>query len=414
MKEYEIPFVLGFVLLVACAWIVHWLSERKRSQSFAQLAKELYFDFVEEDSIESIPDHEHFPLLNHGHHRGIINKMYSLLSNNEPVIFGYKYTVGSGKNSTTFKQTVGWFAHRKPLPVFQLTPENILHKIAEAFGSKDIDFHEHPLFSKNYQLQGDDINGQISNLFSDSVLDYFERNKGLSLESGPSGLLIYFADRRLSADEIPVFIKQLKNIQSLFNSGFLIDEIDAEINPQKAMSPITTIYALIIISAFVFLGYQVMFKNDRSSTKTDDIEFSLGSGYAAYEGKDYDKAIKLYSKYIGKNQNNKEGYYYRALAYLRQEKNQLALNDFIKSTELDGSYFDAYLYIDQILAKELRFEEITRHWDRYMQNNNNNARAYLERGGAFLHAGNTEKAERDVIKACELGEQYACDLSDKF
>ncbi|NKB35732.1 MAG: tetratricopeptide repeat protein [Gammaproteobacteria bacterium] len=412
MEDFEL--FLAFIALALCFWIGFWLREKKRSKSFAQLAKELYFDFTESDTPDSIPDHDQFPLLNQGRSRRVINKMHSSLSKNEPVIFGYKYTTGSGRNSSTYSQTVAWLAHTKSLPDFQLRPENILHKIGDMFGVKDIDFPERPIFSKKYLLKGEDGGGLISNLFSEPVLSYFEEHSGISVESCHSSILIYFANKRLKPDEIPIFIKQAKNIHSLFNTGLIGNDADTSIHLHKTVSTFTRIFFLLLLIAISFITIELYSKKITSNNHLGDADFSLGSGYAAYEGGDYDQAIDLYSNYIETNPNNKEGYYYRALAHLKLEESQSALNDFIHATKIDVSYFDAFLHIDHILAKELRFEEITRHWDRYIGSNNNNARAYLERGGAFFHAGNREKARDDALMACKLGEQYGCELSEKF
>ena len=62
-------------------------------------------------------------------------------------VFDYKYTVGGGRSSHTYNQTVAYIKDMKvSLPFFTLGPENFFHKVGSVFGYKDIDFSSHPLF----------------------------------------------------------------------------------------------------------------------------------------------------------------------------------------------------------------------------------------------------------------------------
>lgn len=74
------------------------------------------------------------------------------------VIFcDYRYTVGSGKNSTTWQQTVILFCSPSiNAPRFEIKPEGWLNKVGELIGFQDIDFVESPEFSKKYVLTGSD------------------------------------------------------------------------------------------------------------------------------------------------------------------------------------------------------------------------------------------------------------------
>ena len=69
----------------------------------------------------------------------------------------YSYVISSGKSNHTVRQTVVAFTEGNTgLPDFDLSPENIFHKIGGAFGYQDIDFERFEEFSKRYLLRGKD------------------------------------------------------------------------------------------------------------------------------------------------------------------------------------------------------------------------------------------------------------------
>jgi len=140
----------------------------------------------------------------------------------------------------------------------------------------------------------------------------------------------------------------------------------------------------------------------------------LTDGWQAYENKDYSQAIRLYSKHIQNKPEDKNGFYYRALAYEKINDDEKALEDFLQTVRLENDYFDAYLHIDSLLAKKSRYEEIVQYWSVYIEQVNTNGRAYLERGGAYIHAGEKVLALKDAKKACELGEKYGCQLLERY
>jgi hypothetical protein len=152
--------------------------------------------------------------------------------------------------------------------------------------------------------------------------------------------------------------------------------------------------------------------NDQPSNNTVIIS-PLTDGWQAYENKDYSQAIRLYSKHIQNKPEDKNGFYYRALAYEKTNDDEKALEDFLQTVRLENDYFDAYLHIDSLLAKKSRYEEIVQYWSVYIEQVNTNGRAYLERGGAYIHAGKKVLALKDAKKACELGEKYGCQLLER-
>jgi hypothetical protein len=87
------------------------------------------------------------------------------------------------------------------IPDFALEPEGLWSKLSEMAGGKDIDFKDHPEFSKHYYLRGDDESA-IRNLFTEPLLKFFEEHEEIHVECHRNKLLIYKRRDLLSADEI--------------------------------------------------------------------------------------------------------------------------------------------------------------------------------------------------------------------
>jgi hypothetical protein len=264
MEEFELFAVV--VILMAIIWVVHRIWEKKRSTTLQEFSNKLNLEFTKEGSHETITDYQEFPLLNRGHDKKLINKLSNPHDRNEPIIFGYKYTLSSGSNSNTFSQTVAWCPNRKSLPSFMIKPETMLSKISnllrlDAIKIKDnsvftrryelkgdyIKFKDRPGFSKHYQLMGDDSSSEISMLFSSFITDYFEKHQGISIESCPSGMLVYFDNRRIKSEEISVFFNQVKNINSLFCGNVIPDDNDITIKNRSGIYLILIAIVLAII-----------------------------------------------------------------------------------------------------------------------------------------------------------------------
>ncbi|HVW25678.1 MAG TPA: tetratricopeptide repeat protein [Polyangiaceae bacterium] len=71
--------------------------------------------------------------------------------------------------------------------------------------------------------------------------------------------------------------------------------------------------------------------------------------------------------------------------------------------------FDAVKKLDDELVKTGQFPRIVKAWDEYIAAHPDDARAYLERGGARLHAGDTDGALSDLLRSCNAGLQRGCE-----
>ncbi len=202
------PFFLIFIGIIIAVIYLGWRNEKKRTEAMGMLADELGLTFYEDDSLgleESLQD---FYLFSQGHGCKVTNILQKAGDNLEITAFDYKYTTGSGKNSSTHRQTVILFsAQSLQLPSFTLRPEGFFHKIGAVFGFSDINFDENPAFSKAYLLKGENER-KVRETFTSEVLDFFNTKDGISTEGAGHQLLFYTMNKRLDPDRIEGFIKE--------------------------------------------------------------------------------------------------------------------------------------------------------------------------------------------------------------
>jgi hypothetical protein len=203
---------LWFLLVVAVILGLAFYYQKKRRQDLARAAAELGFQFETEETKVPLPnqDFENLPLF--GRARNRENFLFGRRSTG--AVFLADVRVGSGKSS--YSQTVACFhlAERR-LPAFDLSPEHWAHKIAQAFGYKDIDFESSPEFSKHYLLRGEDEDA-VRRLFGADLLNFFTGEKGWTVEGADNWLCIYRHARTVSAKDIRSFLEQAEAVAQPF------------------------------------------------------------------------------------------------------------------------------------------------------------------------------------------------------
>ncbi len=202
-----ILFFLFIIGLVVGLIIYTNKKEKERTLAMQQVAQQIGWGFMPVAQPGMIPHTNYFNLFNTGHSRQTKNLIYGEINGVKAAIFDYRYTVGSGKNSHTYNQSVLYFeTPRLQLPMFTLSPENFMHKFISALGYQDIDFATHPVFSKKYLLRGQNEMA-IRNAFTPQVLNFYEANQGISTEGGGSQLFIYRLGHRLQPFEIGQYLQ---------------------------------------------------------------------------------------------------------------------------------------------------------------------------------------------------------------
>jgi hypothetical protein len=210
----------GVVVVVIAAVIVAVVIQikrgKKRTLQLQSAATLLGWQFAQAAPMNWIPNLEQFGLFSQGHSKIINNMMYGEIDGVKAAFFDYKYTVGHGKNSSTYRQSVVYFEPRNlSLPFFSLRPEGVFHKLIAAFGYQDIDFGNRPEFSKRYLLRGPDEQA-VRNAFSDAALGFYEMNQGTSTDGGGNQLFIFRYRNRVPPLEAQSLINWALQIKNLF------------------------------------------------------------------------------------------------------------------------------------------------------------------------------------------------------
>src|SRR6185295_20333828 len=93
------------------------------------------------------------------------------------------------------------------IPDFALEPEGLSTKLSEMFSGKDIDFPEHPEFSKKYYLRGSS-EVQVRDFFAGPIIHFLEKQEPVHIEAHRNRLLLY---KKLDVLE-PVQIQELEKV----------------------------------------------------------------------------------------------------------------------------------------------------------------------------------------------------------
>jgi hypothetical protein len=217
-----LPFaVIAVVFLMVGVGV--WANEaarKRRTQQLSQLAGELSLDFQEALNSEQEALLSLFPLFQQGRSPLSSN---AIVADNDLVrmlVLDYKYTVGSGKNSSTHKQTVALVSSNQllHLPEFSLSPESWLDRIGDLLTNQDIDFEGDPEFSKTFVLKGPE---QIA---IQDFLDSRRRRELLKIKSPTimttlGAFILYRHGQLVAPEKLKEFMSEAFSIYQIFTSG---------------------------------------------------------------------------------------------------------------------------------------------------------------------------------------------------
>jgi hypothetical protein len=204
---------------VVTALVFAWHAGKKRTEALAELADKLHLTFhADGKDAPFIATWPSFQLFEQGRSKSISHVMHGQVKGIEATLFDYSYATGSGKSTTTHRQTVVCLrASDLSLPNFALRPETFFHTVGKLFGHQDINFDTHPRFSRKYLLRGQDELA-IRGVFGAQLLDYFEGTEGLAVEGSADRLLFYRPSRCAEPDEIRALLADALQVLARFSS----------------------------------------------------------------------------------------------------------------------------------------------------------------------------------------------------
>lgn len=194
-----------------------------RVEQFKRIAYELDMTYQPKDEWGLINLLEDFKLFQRGGRKRIEHILLhkDAMLETETRIFDYRYTISTGKSSRTYKQTVFFMQSKKlGLPQFLMKPEHFFHNIGEFLGfTEDIDFEEHPKFSKQYWLKSENEDYLRASL-GDPFLKFFTIEKDWRLEGINYYLIFYQKNLLLSPSRIKDFYRKGMQIcEMLYHSN---------------------------------------------------------------------------------------------------------------------------------------------------------------------------------------------------
>ncbi|MFN0018690.1 MAG: hypothetical protein ACKVP0_10555 [Pirellulaceae bacterium] len=202
-----LPIIIVATLVLIGAGVAMYF-EKKRREALAKAAGDLGLEFFPQGVPGLLEAVMRFELFSSGRGHTVANTIRGLTDDVELTIFDLTYTTGSGKNSSTHRQTIIRFASsRLNLPDFTVSPEWFLHKIAKLFGVKDINFDEDPQFSKAFLLQGLS-EPAIRQLFGTALRAWFSQRSGITAAGRGDQLFFFRAGQRVNADRIPGLLEE--------------------------------------------------------------------------------------------------------------------------------------------------------------------------------------------------------------
>ena len=126
-------------------------------------------------------------------------------------------------------------------------------------------------------------------------------------------------------------------------------------------------------------------------------------GYSYYKEKNPAAALEAYNHAIELSPSVAKPYSRRARALIALGNFGAAETDVKKAIDLDPNDYYFYELLDWMLVHRKDWDQIIAYWDRFIELNPDNAKAYNERGGAKYHKGDITGAVEDAKNAADRG-----------
>ena len=186
-----------------------------RQKNLKKLARQLEWEYVPQivenpKGIESFLFFES-KVVNYG-----VNTI--LATDQSFTLFDLSFSEGAFITKEDLKATFLLFDSPKPMPVFVLDKEDFKNTLYHWAGFDDINFSQHPDFSKRFHLSGNDRKA-IQKLFTKELIFFFESHPIFHIESNGKRLLIKGKDRLSSIQEIKIMLAFAQDFRQLLQQS---------------------------------------------------------------------------------------------------------------------------------------------------------------------------------------------------
>jgi hypothetical protein len=212
--SYWLDFV-AVIAVTTATWMLSNFLARKRTSVLMVVAHQLGFAFAGDDWIRGsrAPQLE-TPLFRRGRDRLFRNIMIGSRAGLEVSFFDYSF--GRGRRST--HQTLATFSQDVWLPLFEIAPKNLIHKVGDTILQRDIHFESHPSFSSLFQLRSSEEQ-KVKALFTSGLLSYLESldpKMKWHLEACGLTLVIYRRGKLVRPEKYAGFVEETTAIAKAF------------------------------------------------------------------------------------------------------------------------------------------------------------------------------------------------------
>lgn len=202
-----IALIICVLILLGPLALITYLEKRRR-EALERVARRLGMSFSAElpEGIRSRLLQAGFELFQRGGARRFYNSMFKRLNDGtEIAIFDYSCKAPRGRN---YYFSVFWaYCEDLRLPHFRLHPEvPLFHDVAKAFGMQDINFENHPKFSRRYLLRGED-EAKIRLRFHPSFLNFLEQHPPCCAEGFGPQLVIWQDDQMVLPEKMAEWLR---------------------------------------------------------------------------------------------------------------------------------------------------------------------------------------------------------------
>ena len=195
-----IAIAVVVLLIIAGVAFDNW-NAQKRREAWVAVAAKLGLEFVGDDP--ELPErYAAFKSFSVGDSRTATNVIRGQASKVQVTLGDYRYVTGSGKSSTSYRQTVCVLEYGQlRLPAFFVRPETFLDPLGQLIGGQDFDFDDDPEFSRGFVLQGKN-EARVRELFDRPARAWFVGHRGESLRvEGLDSALVVLCPRSLEPHE---------------------------------------------------------------------------------------------------------------------------------------------------------------------------------------------------------------------
>lgn len=211
------PFLFVIIIFAVIGFSIYysWRKEKDRTAALEQVARDRMFTFRKTGSDASAYQRFHLRARGRGH--TVYNEMEGAADNVPVRLFDYRFTVGSGKNKRTYKQTVFEFESPQLNVVgFTIRPNQFWDGFRERFGKKSVEMHDET-FNGNFNVYAHDDSERdhdaIRQLIDADVRHALLRQSNrMVIEGDGDRILIWRQNERVKPDAIGRAITDAKAI----------------------------------------------------------------------------------------------------------------------------------------------------------------------------------------------------------